>query len=181
MAYNVPSYETKRFSFGPGVFFIGPTGATPTLDIGACRGAVLHIGRDVLAVMQGSPEVEVKRYARAETVSLELEGLEWDFDTLAFALGAGLTTATGVTETFAFGGDMEFTTKAIMYRHIQPDGSTIDVELWQCQPEPSIDIDYKNEPHAFPYKFWAQEATSDFTNAVPAAKSKMMKIIRVKA
>ena len=181
MAYNIPDYTTKDFSFGPGVLRIGATATTPMTDIGACRGAVLHISRGVLAVMQGSPAVEVKRYAISEEVSIELEGIEWNLDNIAFALGTGTTTHVGFTDTLALGGDMEFAEKALLYRHIQPDGSTIDICLYQVQPDPTLDIDFKNEPHTFPYKFFAQEATSDFENAALAAKQKLMKITRVRA
>lgn len=29
MAFNVPQYATERFSFGPGILYIGPVGTTP--------------------------------------------------------------------------------------------------------------------------------------------------------
>ena len=29
MPYNVPTYDTDRFSFGPGVLYLGATGSTP--------------------------------------------------------------------------------------------------------------------------------------------------------
>lgn len=31
MAFNVPSYNTDRFSFGPGILYIGATGSTPQI------------------------------------------------------------------------------------------------------------------------------------------------------
>lgn len=32
MPYNVPTYDTDKFSFGPGVLYLGATGATPSIE-----------------------------------------------------------------------------------------------------------------------------------------------------
>ena len=180
---NVPSYSTSRFSFGPGILYMGTLGATPAIDIGAVKGdAELSIERTRLEVYQGSPQSKVAQYAIKEDVILKVTGIEWDFDNLAYALGAGITGATGPTETFEFGGDMTMTNRAIRYVHLQPDGSTIDVHLFKGEGSGAIAIAFKEtDTHEFPYEFHAIEAVTDFEGSALAVNKKKFKIIRTAA
>ncbi len=46
MPYNLPQFDTNRMSIGPCVLYIGPSGTTPTVDVGAVEsGAVLSSTR----------------------------------------------------------------------------------------------------------------------------------------
>ena len=92
MGFNVPSYDTARFTFGPGILYMGAPGTTPLIDIGAVRGdAELNIERTLLEMKQGTPQTRVKAYAVEEKVTLKVTGVEWDLDNLSYALGAGVT------------------------------------------------------------------------------------------
>jgi hypothetical protein len=182
MAYNVPSYATTRFSFGPGILYLGPAGATPSIDIGAVKGdAELLIKRTSLPMKQGSPQTLVKEYCVEETVSLKITGVEWNHNNLSYSLGAGVTSQSGAQEIFEFGGDMAFSTRAIRYLHIQPDGSTVDIQVFNAEGAGELAIALKETDfHEFPYQFNALEGTVDFSNVALAANKKKFKIIRTK-
>jgi len=182
MAYNNPSYDTTRFSFGPGILYIGVPGTTPLVDVGAVKGnAEFSVERSILKVEQGSPKVLVNQYVTKEEARMKVTGIEWDFDNIAYALGAGTTGITGPVETFEFGGNMSMTNRAVRYVHIAPDGSTIDIQIFNAQGSGKIAIPFNAEDtHEFPFEFQALEGTSNFSNVALAAGKKLFKIIRTK-
>lgn len=183
MAYNVPTYDTQRFSFGPGVLYIGPAGSTPLIDIGAVKGdAEMGIKRTTLDIMQGSPQTLVQQYAIQEDVSLKVTGIEWNLDNIARVLAAGVTTLSGANDILEFGGDMDMAKYALRYVHRTPTGGTIDIHLFSVIGQADLTIAFKEkEAHEFPMEFKALEGTVDFTNAALAAKKKKFKIIRTRA
>lgn len=183
MAFNVPSHETARFSFGPGILYLGPAGTTPTIDVGAVRGdSELTIQRVPLEMKQGSPQSLVKKYAVEENVSLKVTGVEWDLTNLSYALGAGVTSVSGANEIMEFGGDLSFSQRAIRFLHIAPDGSTIDFHGFLAEGSGEIAVAYKETDfHEFPFQFNLLEASVDFTNSALASNKKKFKIIRTKA
>ena len=179
---NVPSYDSSRFSFGPGILYLGPLGATPTIDIGAVKGdAELAIERTRLEVFAGSPQSKIKQYAIKEEVILKVTGIEWDLDNIAYALGAGITGTSGADETFEFGGDMDMTDRSIRYLHLAPDGSTIDIHLFKAEGSGSLAMSFKEtDSHEFPYEFHALEGITDFEGSALDTNKKKFKIIRTK-
>lgn len=183
MAYNVPVYTAKRFSFGPGVLYMGTAGSTPLVDIGAVKGdAEITIKRTALEMKQGSPQSLVKKYAVEEEVSLKVTGVEWNLTNIAYALGAGVTSQSGAQEIMEFGGDMDFSNRALRFIHIQPDGSTIDLHIFSSEGAGELAVAMKETDfHEFPFKFNVLEGSVDFTNAALAAKKKKFKIIRTVA
>lgn len=180
MAFNVPSTSESRFSFGPGILYIGAPGATPTIDIGAVKGDVeLLVQRTALELKQGSPQTLVKKYAVEEVVNLKVSGVEWNFDNIAYSLGAGATSISGAQEILEFGGDMDHTNRAVRFVHIQPDGGTIDIHLFKAEGSGNLPIAIKEADfHEFPFEFNAMEGTVDFENAALVAKKKKFKIIK---
>jgi hypothetical protein len=184
MAYNVPTYDTSRFSFGPGVLYLGAPGLTPEVDIGAVKGgAELSVERTKLEVKQGSPQTLVEQYVIEEKVMLKVTGIEWNFDNLSYLLGAGATTGIGsYQEKFEFGGAMTVNNRALRFVHRTPDGSTVDVHIFKAQGSGKIAITFNEaDMHEFPFEFSALEGTTDFEAAALAANKKMFKIIRTKA
>ncbi len=183
MAYNVPAYTTQKFSFGPGILYIGAPGTTPLVDIGAVKGdATLDIKRTMLEIYQGSPQTLVQKYAIKEEIMLKVTGIEWNLSNLAYVLGAGVTVQSGAIEQLDFGGDMAVTTRAVRYVHIQPDGSTIDIHLFKTQGKGEVNVGIKEkDTHEFPYEFSALEASVDFQNATLASNKKKFRILRTQA
>ena len=182
MAFNVPAFDTSRFTFGPGILTIGAPGATPTIDIGAVTGDVeLSVTRTPLEMKQGSPQTLIKKYAVEELVNLKITGVEWDFDNIAYALGAGVTSVSGAQEVLEFGGDLDYTNRALRYVHILPDGGTIDIHVFKAEGLGALAIAVKETDfHEFPFEFNAVEGDVDFTNTALANDKKKFKIIRTR-
>ncbi len=182
MAFNVPTGDTAKLSFGPGKIFLGPVGSTPTIEVGFVKGdSELSVARTLLEVFAGSPQSIIKQYAIKEEVSMKFTGIEWNLDNIAYALGAGVTSVSGADDIFEFGGDMDVSQRALRFLHIQPDGSTVDVHLLQAEGSGELAIALKEtDMHEFPMTFKAIEASLDFEGAVPAENKKKFKIIRTK-
>jgi len=107
MGYNVPVVTQDNFSFGPGILYAGECGECPVTDIGAVRsGAELVITREKITVEQGSPYQRICDYVIRETVVLTVTGIEWNFDNLARALGAGIVSSGAGYQRLRFGGAM---------------------------------------------------------------------------
>lgn len=161
--YNLPSYDVKNFSVGPGILYIGATGSTPTIDVGITRaGAVLTVERDKERVMAGSPQHMIDAIAVAETCVFELTGVEWNISNLSRVLGAGVTSHTGALENIGFGGELSFDHYAVMYRHVTKAGHTIFVKLWDASGSGRMVINFNERLHEFPYTFEAHDATTDW-------------------
>jgi hypothetical protein len=183
MPYNVPTYDTSRFSFGPGILYMGAPGSTPLVEVGAVKGnAELTVDRKILEVKQGSPQTLIQQYAIEESMVLKVTGIEWNFDNLAYALGAGVTAGIGgLTETFEFGGDMTVNNRALRFVHRTPDGSTVDLHVFKAQGAGKISVNFKeSDTHEFPFEFHALIGTTDFTNQALASNKKLFKITRIK-
>lgn len=182
MAYNVPSYDTTRFSFGPGVLYMGAPGSTPLVDVGAVRGdAEFSIERTLLEMYQGSPQSRVKSFAVKEDITLKVTGVEWNLTNLAYAIGAGVTSVSGAQEIYEFGGDTAINQRALRYVHRAPDGGTIDLHIFLAEGTGKLALSIKQDDfHEFPYEFAALEGTLDFTGAALASLKKKFKIIRTK-
>jgi len=182
MSYNVPSGDTAKLSFGPGVVYLGPLGSTPTIEVGYIKGdAELSVARTLLEVLAGSPQSIVTQYAIKEEVDIKFTGIEWNLDNIAYALGAGETSVSGADDVLEFGGDMDVSTRALRFVHIQPDGGTIDIQIFKAQGSGEISAAIKEaDMHELPFTFKALEATLDFENSLPAAKKKKFKIIRTR-
>lgn len=183
MAYNVPSYDTNRFSFGPGVLYMGAPGSTPTVDVGAVRGdAEILIQRESLEMYQGSPQSLVKKYAVKETVNLKVTGVEWNLDNVAYVLGAGVTSVNGADEILEFGGDIDHTSRALRFVHRTPSGGTIDLHIFDAEGVGEMAVAMKeNDFHEFPMEFNSLEGTTDFEGSALADNKKKFKIIRTRA
>lgn len=182
MAFNVPSYNTDRFSFGPGILYIGAAGSTPAIDVGAVTvGAKLAITREILEYKQGSPATVVKKFATQEAVTLDVTGLEWNVRNLALALGAGITSSDESLETFEFGGSMDVDQYALKFVHVTPAGHTISIYLWKAEAGGGFEVSFAEGPHEFPMSFSAVESTTDWTGAAVASNKRLIKLVYEKA
>ena len=183
MAYNIPNYDTTRLSFGPGILYMGAPGTTPLIDVGSVNGdSELIIDRTVLEVKQGSPMTIIKRYATEEKVNFKINGIEWNLNNLAYCMGAGITIQNGATEQLDFGGDINFNNRALRFVHQTPDGSTIDLHLFNSQGVGKIQVSFKEkDTHTLPLEFIALDGTVDFTNTTLVTNKKRFRIMRTKA
>lgn len=181
MAYNVPSYETDNFSFGPGVLYIGVAGATPTIDIGGVRaGAEFSVTREILEVRQGSPASLVKQYATREDAMLRISGIEWNLERISEALGAGVATTSASQDTLEFGGDINIANVALRFVHETPAGHTVTLDLFTAQGVGELTLTFGDELHEMPYSFKALETLTDWAGSSLASNKRLWKITKQK-
>jgi hypothetical protein len=182
MPYNIPSVNTSDISFGPAVMFIGASGTTPTVDVGAISedGVSLEISNEVKTIMQGNPRVQVYAFSQQSNVSMKVSSIEWDFTNLSYALGGGVTTVTGTEETFAFGGEPAITQVAIHIRHYMAvSGNTMNVYMWTAQSNTGVAPQFGQDEHAFEYGFTAIRSTQDWAGATLPETEQLVKFERV--
>ncbi len=175
MAYNVPTYETDKFSFGPARLYAAAIGITPTICIGGVRSAgSFVITRTMLDVMQGSPATLVKRYVTAESGILTMTGIEWDFSNFANVLGAGTTSDT----TFEFGGSMSVRDLALRVVHVNPVGHTFTLDIWLANGQGTLTIPFGDDIHEFEYAFAALMTATNWAGVALTAGKQLFKILK---
>ncbi len=178
MAFNVPSFNRRLFSFGPAIVRIGAVGTTPLTDVGGVRDPMYTVTREQLQVTQGSPEVVVEQWTVKEDLRIEFRGIEWNFARMAECLGAGEVTTVGLTSTMDFGGDPATRSFAMMLEHRQPDGSTITMSIWEVKGDATMSVTFGRETHEFPYAFNALSGASNFVGAITPVRGKLYRIQR---
>jgi hypothetical protein len=168
--YNLPSYDVKNLSFGPGIAYLGAAGTTPSTDVGAVDpGMTLSVARTILDVLQGVPKRLIERFATQEMVDFEFAGMEWNLDRLQKALGAGNYSVAGDTQTLKFGGSLTFEDLAVRFIHQTAKGGTVDLKIWKCKPSGEVSIEFGDDLHKIPFKAtaiaadenWGGEALGD--------------------
>jgi hypothetical protein len=168
MPLNVPNFTTSKFSFGPGVLYLGAAGTTPTVDVGGItedgiKVAMMSKKKDI---HQGNPKLVCYTFNQEQGMEIELSGIEWNFDSLAYALGAGNTTVSGTEETFAFGGDPLCQTVAIRIVHqMATSGHTMLAYVWQAVSNGDLELTFGHDEHKFPMKWKAQRCTTNWAGA----------------
>jgi hypothetical protein len=152
--YNIPSYDTDRMSYGPGVLYIGAPGVTATQDVGAIRSGVeFVVRRETMEVWQGNPRTHVKTYVLHESCELIITGIEWNTDIISKAIGTGSTTSTDDLETFEMGGDPNVQRISLRFQHITPEGLTITIDMVQSFPGEQFVAIYDDDLHEFAYRW----------------------------
>lgn len=175
MPYNIPTYATNRFSFGPGVLYIGSVGTTPTVDVGGVRsGGSLALSREVLEVPQGSPRTIVQRWATAEMATLSVTGIEWNIQRLSQFLGVDYSA--GPPNSLALGGDMNIDQVSLKFVHQTPAGGTVEILFWSSQGSGDIEVTFGDEVHEFPYVFNAVRQTSDWGSVALSDGAQLCKV-----
>jgi hypothetical protein len=183
MPWNLPSYNKQRFSFGPGVLYLGryaPTaaGATPTIDVGGVRpGSSLVAERTPLEVLQGSPATLVQSYVTAETATFEITGIEWKPEIWQFAVGAGVLQTTNAKEIFSFGGDMTIQEVALRFVHRTPAGGTVNLFIWRAQGTGALNLTFAEGIHEFPYSFRGLSSEVDWCNNPLPENQRLFRIV----
>jgi len=174
MSYNLPSYDTNKFSIGPGILYMGPEGSEPTVDVGAVRsGMTLVTTREKVDIMQGIPRTLVETFTVQETGTLTINGLEWNLNNIAYALGAGSVYSDASNNIFDFGGELTFKKVALKFVHTKPNGKTITWKLWKARGAGEFTLTFGDDPHEIPYVFDLLVATTDW-NAAPLAVGKQL-------
>ena len=180
--YNKPSGATSQITIGPGIIRVGPTGTTPSFDVGFVRGdATIMIKRERVDIRAGSPQNLIAALASAEDISVEFTGIEWDMDVLLRALGDGASSVSGANELFKMGGRPKFDNYALQYEHRMADGGTLTMNVWQVIPSGEIEATISvDDPHQLSMKFDAMEVTTDWAGASLTAGQALASVTRTK-
>ena len=181
MSLNVPSFDTNDFSFGPGVLYLGAAGATPTADVGAITedGITISPENETRDIMQGNPKQIIYTFNQQQGVVVETSGIEWDFTTLARALGAGNTTVSGSEETLVFGGQPLTEKVAIHIEHqMAVTGNTLDAYIWQAVSNGAPTMPFIHDEHNFDLSWKAQRVTTDWAGNTLDSEAELMKVVR---
>lgn len=181
MPLNLPTYDTNDFSFGPGILYMGAAGSTPSTEVGAITedGVSLEITSEKKVITQGNPKLPIFAFSQAQGAMVKFTGIEWDFDKMAKALGAGVTSTGGGQDTFAFGGDPIVTSYALWVQHqMAVTGHTMNVYVWKAFSEAGMAINLNHDEHQFPNSYVAMRSATDWAGATLNYRSQLFKLVR---
>tara|TARA_Y100000310_G_scaffold325570_1_gene389236 strand:- start:311 stop:862 length:552 start_codon:yes stop_codon:yes gene_type:complete len=181
MPYNVPTITTDDISFGPAILYMGAAGATPTVDVGAISedGVTVEVTSEKKYITQGNPKLNVYAFSQAQGVSLKVSGIEWDFTNLAYAIGAGDTTASVSEERLRIGGDPLVTQVALHVQHYMAvSGNTMNVYVWKATSDAGFTAAFGADEHTFEYSFTAIRSTTDWASGALAATQQLVQFTR---
>ena len=170
MPINLPNFDIRRLSIGPAIIYYGIAGTTPTLDLGAIRGAELKIAIETTKFLVGMPAVPSWYRFKSVEVTLTVKGLEWNLDKLRRSIGGYFLDVTQDnlhTETLY--GSFEFVDPvSLRMVHVTPYGATLMVDIYQAIPGGSDQLAFNYNVHEIPYTFHAVSSTYDWGgNALP--------------
>ncbi len=181
MGLNVPAFIEGDFSFGPGRLFLGVSGTTPTVDIGAITedGITIEMINEKRDIMQGNPKLIVFTFSQVQGAMVRVTGIEWDFDTHTYALGAANTTTDASFKTFSMGGDPLVEKVAIHVQHqMAVLGHTLNAYIWQAVSEGNLSLPLGHDEHQFEYSWKAQRSVTNWAGDSLAFDEEILRIER---
>lgn len=181
MPLNLPTGTRDDISFGPAIMFLGVAGVTPTVDVGFISedGITVEFASEMGDIRQGNPKLSELKFIQQQDVMVRLTSIEWNFDSLAFALGAGNTSASGTFEAFAFGGEPCPTEVALLVQHqMCQSGNTMNVNVWRAVGSGNTSLQFIHDEHPFEYEFGALRSATDWSGASLASDEQLIQIIR---
>jgi len=178
--YNFPSVTENNLSLGQGIVFIGPSGATPSVDFGAVRNIRAQLNPTKVTLMQGAPQQAAHKFSSVNRAYLAFDMYEWDYARLGYALGAALTDNAS-NEVVEFGGKATVTKVALHLQHyMAQSGDTLNTYVWQAVGEDDVEHAYTDDDyHQIPVRFEAMRSATNWAGASLLAGSQLMRIERV--
>lgn len=181
MPLNLPTVTRDDISFGPARLFLGAAGATPTVDVGAISedGVSIEFASEIKDIMQGNPKLIELAFIQSQSVTVKLTSIEWNFDNLKRALGAGTTSASGTFEKFTFGGEPCPTELALHVQHqMCRSGDTMNVYVWRAVGDGNVTLPFTHDEHKFEYSYRAMRSATDWAGASLASDAQLVQILR---
>lgn len=181
MPLNLPTITRDDISFGPARLFMGAAGATPTVDVGAISedGVTVEFASEQRDIMQGNPKLIEMTFIQQQSVMVKLTSIEWNFNNLARALGAGNTSASGTFEKFAFGGEPCVTELALHVQHqMCRTGDTMNIYVWRAVGEGNVTLPFTHDEHSFELSFKALRSATDWAGNSLASDEQLIQILR---
>lgn len=112
-------------------------------------------------------------------LKVTFSGIEWDFTTLQYGLGAGNTSSSASLQTWALGGDPIVETVAIQIVHYMAKAAdTLTCNVWKARADGPITLAFSAEEHKFPYSFEAMRSATNWASATLVTDEQLCQIIR---
>lgn len=177
MGYNQPTTDYTNVSFGPARVFLGPSGATPTLDVGALADDAVQVEwqfekRDI---RQGNPALIDYSFTTSQGFRVSWTALEYSVMNLALAAGAGVTAVSAAIHTWSMGGDPIIATAAVQVQHqMATGGDTLNINIWKARGDGNIGIGMGQEEHKIPTVFQAMRASTNWAGVSLSTGSQLV-------
>lgn len=181
MPLNLPTVTRDDISFGPARLFLGAAGATPTVDVGAISedGVSVEFATEMKDIMQGNPKLIEFSFCQQQSVMVKVTSIEWNFNSLVRALGAGNTSASATFEKFAFGGEPCIEDVALHIQHqMCRTGDTLNIYVWRAQGEGNVTLPFTHDEHAFEYSWKCLRSSTDWAGNSLASDEQLIQILR---
>ena len=179
--YNVPTVTPNNTTLGQGIVFIGPSGATPSVDFGAVRNIRVTPEPTKTELMQGAPQSLIHSFVSVNRAYMAFDMYEWDYNRFAYALAAGQTTQSGTEEVVTFGGEPTVTTVAVHLQHrMAQSGDTLNTYMWLAEAEDAPEHAYADDEfHTIPVRFQARRSPTNWAGVSLAAGAQLIEVERV--
>jgi hypothetical protein len=177
----MPTVTRDDISFGPARLFLGAAGATPTTDVGAIGedGVSIEFASETKDIYQGNPKLIEFSFSQQQSVMVKVTSIEWNFDNLVRALGAGNTVVSGTFEKFSFGGEPCIEDVALHVQHqMCRTGDTLNIYVWRAQGEGNVTLPFTQDEHTFEYSWKALRSSTDWAGASLAYDEQLIQILR---
>lgn len=181
MPYNVSTnIQANNISIGPGTLMLGPSGATPSIDVGAIGedGITLELTAEKRDIMQGNPATIEHSLVVKQGVKLTLNSIEWNQKNLQFALGAGATAESASLHTFTFGGLPSVTTVALLMTHQMAAGQTYTTRIWKARGDGVVSVQFGQEEHKFAHAYQAMRSSTNWAGAALQNTEQLLQMVR---
>ncbi len=182
MPLNIPTVTAGDISFGPARFFLGASGATPTVDVGAISedGVSLELAFERREIRQGNPGLVETVFTQTQDAMLRVTSIEWDVTSLAYALGAGVTASSASLDTLEWGGDPVVLTVAAQIQHQMASGQTLNVFGWKCYADQGFTVQMAQDEHQFGFGWKLMRSATNWGGTTLAYNKQLFQIQRLK-
>lgn len=181
MPFNLPSTTVNDISFGPAVVYVGASGLTPTVDVGAITedGVTFEVTSEKRDIMQGNPRTIEHSFAQVQGVKVSVTCIEWDFTRMQLAIGAGNTLASASLETWSFGGDPIVETVAVRVQHYMAQAAqTLDFRIWKARGDGPLSMPMGQDEHQFPHAWVAMRSSTNWAGVALSRDEQLLQIVR---
>ncbi len=179
MGFNQPTQDYSNVSFGPARVFLGPSGTTPVLDVGAIGedGVTVEWQAEKRDIRQGNPALIAYSFMTTQGFRVSWTALEYSVANMALALGTGVTSVSAAIHTWSMGGDPIVATAAVFVQHqMATGGDTLNIHVWKARGDGNLAIPMAQEEHKQPMAFVAMRATTNWAGVALGSTSELVSV-----
>jgi hypothetical protein len=154
---NTPIYETDNISIGQCILYIGSVGETPTTDVGVIDDTQLNVETEFIEVEKKDSSRLHQKYPISNKVTVSGIIKECNYETLAKIVSS----SSGTTNSFLFGGVNSNTKYSILLEHQIPEEDLFEIKIWKVIGSGSLSVDF-NDIHSFQLQFESIKSIIDW-------------------